>query len=505
MRIEETVEWMSKLPLHRVIDSFTRDLHKPDLDESRQIIIRNARELADPEHIAAKLHREGTSFQESILLKFTLLAFLDAEEPTLTERHVAQYVTEREWELVQLSELGDAFRYKEDHKVDTYRTVLEVALDDDKISRDEFRLLTRLRRHLGLQERDHYLLQAELGKFPKPGNERHTRGDVAEALNELQRRGVVFYCNHAPQGQIYVVPEEIVPGLKHALDVELNERAYQLMLTSLTVEQLKSICEAFELPAYGTKDTRAKRVIEAGVQPSDALAALSADELYDACNSLPGVKVSGSKETKIGNIIEHFDKLKTVAFAEGTDEREKFYEYYEQLAKRDLQNLLSNKIVKKSEEIGRAFEEATRYLFEERLNLSLAPLSGSEHPDGLVRLNTSGNVFMWDTKSDEDRYTFPNTHLKQFKRYVRDSEERVSCFLVIAPEIDESSLDNAFRLKAESKTDTDVALIAADDLKQLAEDWADANGDTEFNLEVLNYTGILDWQTLQGRLRVFKR
>jgi hypothetical protein len=110
---------------------------------------------------------------------------------------------------------------------------------------------------------------------------------------------------------------------------------------------------------------------------------------------------------------------------------------------------------------------------------------------------------MWDNKSKESVYTFPPSHLRQFKRYIRDAPDRVSCFLIIVPAIADSAAQNAARLKVESGRDTDVALITAADLLWLAEQWASRPKAGPFNLDVLNMTGVLSRPVLEQRLRLF--
>jgi hypothetical protein len=61
----------------------------------------------------------------------------------------------------------------------------------------------------------------------------------------------------------------------------------------------------------------------------------------------------------------------------------------------------------------------------------------------------------------------------------------------------------AARLKIESGTDTDVALIAAEDLLWVAETWQGRGSGQTFNPEVFNITGVLDRAGLEGRMRLF--
>ncbi|MFW5988138.1 MAG: hypothetical protein ACOCQA_01725, partial [bacterium] len=59
----------------------------------------------------------------------------------------------------------------------------------------------------------------------------------------------------------------------------------------------------------------------------------------------------------------------------------------------------------------------------------------------------------------------------------------------------------AQKLKAKSRTDTDVGLITADELRFAAENWRDySSKDSKFNLEVLNYTGRITKDVLKQRM-----
>ena len=53
MKVADAIKQMSKLPLQRIVDSFTKDFPKPDEDQACDIILRNAEELTNPDRIAA--------------------------------------------------------------------------------------------------------------------------------------------------------------------------------------------------------------------------------------------------------------------------------------------------------------------------------------------------------------------------------------------------------------------------------------------------------------------
>lgn len=145
---------------------------------------------------------------------------------------------------------------------------------------------------------------------------------INSCLTDLQKRGVVLFCNRAEKGPLYVIPEEIVPGVKETLGIELSRAAHALLLDHLNQEQLKTVLECFRLPTSGKKEAQVERILDAAIEPSEALSTLGLKDLGDLCKSLPGVKSSGSKGEKIDNLIAHFGKLRTVEVEEGADPRE---------------------------------------------------------------------------------------------------------------------------------------------------------------------------------------
>lgn len=501
MKVSEAVQEMTKSYLQRIIDSFAKDFPKSDEDRAREIILRNLEELTDPERIVGALEIRGP-FSEQILLAVILEALVNRPNCTASEAELVEEVTGLEQRVLDLAQGPDALRYEDPRSVDVMRAVMEVALEDAQLSNEELHLIRRLREKLGVTQQGKHVILAQLNHFPRAGNAIHTASDLRDALIDLQRRGVLFYCNKLDGGK-YVVPEEVVGAVKTALGIELGGQAFRKLLGVLTREQLALILDSERLPRSGRKEEQQERIIEAGIKPSAALNVLSNQDLYDICAALPGAKVSGNKGDRVTRIIEYFDNLVVHDVREEASPGERFYRYLVELASRDRENLLANKIISKDLEMERAFEEGTRYLFTEKLHLELEPMAGSDHCDGCMRFGRSRDLFMWDNKSKESVYTFPPAHLQQFKRYIRDAHDRVSCFLVIVPEIGEGAEMNAARLKVESGTDTDVALITAEDLVWVADQWSARGNGAPFNLDVFNITGILTRQVLEGRMKLF--
>jgi hypothetical protein len=72
----------------------------------------------------------------------------------------------------------------------------------------------------------------------------------------------------------------------------------------------------------------------------------------------------------------------------------------------------------------------------------------------------------------------------------------------VVPDVAEKAEPNCIRLKQESQHDSDVAIVRAEDLKWVAENWGEYTGADEFNLAVFNDTGILKRNKLEQMMDV---
>jgi len=514
MKIEESVEYMSKMYLERVIKSFTQDYpSNKEGEEYREILKKNAETLSEYSKIRKRLDQyisdnHKDPYANKLLFNFILRSILAKPNFSSTEEEIIKTVISKEQEIVKLSDSSESFRHIQNKSLEIFSAVLETALEDEVISNDELSLLVRLRKKLSISEKDQYLIQAKLGLFPSPKNKVHTSPQIIKGINDLQKCGIIFYCNIYEDNseKIFVIPDEIVAGVKSVLGIELIEDKYSLLLEKLRNKQLRSILDSRNLYKSGTKDDLVERIMHSGIKPSEALNYLSSDDLYGVCSNIPSLTVSGTKNERIDRLINYFSKLVIKDFVE-EDTGQKFYEYLEQLAERDIDNLLGNNIVKDHDYIDKAFEEGTKYLFQEILNIPLLEFSGNEHADGAVKFGNE-SILLWDNKSRKngEPYTFPDVHLKQFKRYIRNEREgnrRVSCFLIVTANIDPAANRNAVKLKAHSGVDTDVAIITAENLKLVAQKWRKYSKGDQFNLHIFNTTGILDWETLRDRMDLF--
>lgn len=517
MRIIEAIDMMSSSFLEKVIKSFTVEYPRKDEEAYREEIKNNVETLKNAGDVLQRFQgtfiQSGEPYSNKILATFTLKALLSKEEYCATENDVIDYVQQEETNLLEGSKNQDALKHLPENSETIFKAVLEAALEDNSISKDEMALLRKLRQKLEINEKDQQIILAHLQHFPNSKNQPHSIREVKSSLNELQKCGLIFYCNQPENGQdkFYVIPEELAPALKKLLDIELMEDKYTLLLNTLTIEQLKRVVKSKNLMVSGSKENLIERAITAGVKPSQALDLLSIVELQELSVKCKGLKKSGSKTSKIEDLIAYYDNLITKGTSrESEDPKEVFYHYFEQLASRDEKNLLSLEVISKGKDVDNAFEYGTEYMFQQKFGHSLVQQPDSDHCDGCVEF-ANGELFMWDNKSlmQGSSYKFPDQHLTQFKRYIKDARDRngkqVRCFLIITSEVDEASVDNAYKLKHDSGADTDVAVVSASDLKEIAENWKKIAKDPElpFNLEIFNYTGILDRETLKRRMKIF--
>lgn len=422
---------------------------------------------------------------------------------------VEQSILDRSNEL-DLQQLACSDKGTPRHRdLETYNFVLGVAWEQrDSVSPDEANLLAKLRRHLRVNQFEHRVLEAKLLRFPRKGNELHTRADVSAARRNLQQAGLLFAVRQSDGEDYDVIPDEIAAELRAALGVELRADAYRELLKFHKVRTRAHLTDVLERAGVSflkadKVDALVERVV-LNVPPSRAIASasprygLSSEELADWCRDL-GLSPSGSMEERVQRVIRHFANLRPRVEAH-QDERALWYEFYTQLAARERDALRAQQLIEKDNEIESKFEHATQYLFQTKLGHTPLKQSGTDHPDGLLSLRS--DYLMWDNKSKDPPGLF---HLKdcvpQFDRYMSQADKRVPIFLVIAPGFTDESEVEAIKYHAEH-FDRNIVLITAAELKALAEEWAspqNKNRETPFPLGLLSASGRYDRKRL-GKL-----
>ena len=384
--------------------------------------------------------------------------------------------------------------------LDLYRFVLDVAWDSqDETSPDEVNLLRKLRGRLGITESDHCLIEAKLGKYPKRENELHTRTQINEVRKYLQSMGLLFAIRRDDDADVDIIPDELAEVIRRILKLELRTDSYRALLEHRPLRRkahLISVLEksGVEHNSADTVELLINRVIEY-VAPSQAIASvsprfgLSSDQLASWCREL-NEPASGTMDDRLQRIILHFDRLRPRIEKE-SDERANWYDFYEELAAREYETLRSQHVVDKDLEIEAKFEQATEYLFAHKLKHTPLHQAGTNHPDGLLSLGA--NYVMWDNKSKESPVHLKD-HIRQFDGYMENADKPVPVFLVIGPSFTQESESDAIRYHA-AHFDRNLMLIAAKEIKLLAEEWSspvNKRREEPFPLGMLAGTGRFD-------------
>lgn len=503
MKVEDCLPYMSKLYLGRIVDSILKEgVPKGDENRLREQILQNKNELESKERVNSALDLRHMNRASRILFEEILTILLEQPDMKSADSDLYDLIINYEKDIIKRAEQDDAFSYSDENAIDIYKTVLQVALEDDDINESEFVLLEKLRQKLKISRIEKRFVETRVKKFPKNNNKTHSLDEFNEVLRYLQSRGILFYCNKMEDGNVVVLPEEIAFNIKPILGFEMTTDAQRKLHDKLSSSQLRNVLINQELPVTGSKEEKSDRLIHAGTKPSEVLNSLQASDISKLCKTLPGVKVSGTKEDKINRIVEFYSSLTTKIPEESTDDRAVFYQYFEELAARDNKRLLGLKIIQKDRDMEAAFENATTYMFEKKFEREPIQLDGVDHADGAVVMK-NGELLLWDNKGKESLYKFPKSHINQFKRYIRESTKRVNVFLVIVPELDkEACTQSARELKYSTETDTDVAVITATNLKYVAENWKKFGKKNSFDMKVFNYTGVLVRQTLDQQMKL---
>jgi len=381
--------------------------------------------------------------------------------------------------------------------LDLYNFVLRVAWEnEDTKSPDEVNLLRKLRERLQITESDHRLLESKLGKYPKPSNQLHTRSEFNDARRSLLGLGLLFNVRQEDGVDLDVIPEELAAVLRSILGLELRNECYQQLMDYKPLRgkaHLTDVLSRSEIQ-FARNDTIPKLVdrVLRYVQPSKAVASVSpryglnSDQLSTWCRHL-GISPTGTVEEKVGRIIGQFDQLRPRMVVE-VDERAIWYDFFEELARRDHESLRAQHLIDKDLEIESKFEDATSYLFDNLLHHTPLLQRGSNHADGLLSLQS--NYLMWDNKSKESPVNLKD-HISQFDGYMNQADKPVPVFLVIGPEFTDDSEAEAVRYHARH-FDRNIVLITAKELKNLATEWSSERNksrDESFNLGLIAATG----------------
>ena len=481
MLFKEVIENVSTLTeLKRTASAYVIDYRNLSNEEILNAIQKTAPQYYYDENVKQTLKKLTLSqSREDRVLGPMILRhiLLHSDDNKILQSELSLKIIEYEQAVISTAtDLQPSKIQNKDNNYELFTYVLEAAWEhNDDISSDERNLLDKIREKLGLTEEEHHILEASVGKFPNPNSTLHTRNEIERVRRKLQSYGILFAVRDEDKNDYDILPEEVANTLKAMLGLEMKEHGYRNLIKYKTVHTKTYLFEALKKNNIhiikNIKLDELEEICLKHIQPSVLLGGISPRDGLDTTAlskwlSELGESSTGQKTVLINRIIQHYDNLRQ-DISEIEDERIIWFEYYEDLASRALENLRTQNILLKDLECEKKFEKATDYIFEELLYHKPLVLKGTEHADGMLAYQDK--LVLWDNKSKESPVNL-NDHIAQFDRYVKKSERQIPIFLVIGPDFTEQSISVAMNYMI--KNDTTISLITAGELKQLSLNWA---------------------------------
>ncbi|MBI1176908.1 hypothetical protein GC207_05660 [bacterium] len=481
MKIAKTVENISTITeLKRVASAYVIDYRNLCDEEIKAALIKTAPQYYHQANVENSLRDAYLNPDRNIrVLAHHILknVLLQKDHFMVPKRELEDEIIGWEQSIVDRSN-EDIFRKggTRGRNAEMLTFVLETAWqNNNEISPDETNLVEKLRERLKISDREYRIIEAKIGKFPKPGNQLHTRGEIEETRRFLQGKGIIFPIRDSDGTDFDLIPEEIAATLRKVVGQETKRHGYRELLKSKFVRSksyLADILEKCEIPIEGALnlDELQSTVME-HVKPTVVLGGLSPrdglpiETLARWCAEL-GLNVSGSKSERIDRIVSFYDNLleKDESLE---DTREIWYQHFTEFARRNLEFLRGQRLIEKDLDVEHSFEAATDYLFEKKFQHKPLTQVGTNHADGAISFRDE--LIFWDNKSKETPVHLKD-HLRQFDGYIKGAEKKVAGFLVIGPEFTPESSTLAMQYQVENGTT--ITLITAEEIRSIAERWS---------------------------------
>ncbi|MGN0177829.1 MAG: hypothetical protein ACI4DY_00090 [Monoglobaceae bacterium] len=489
----------------RIASAYIADYRRLNLDEIKGFLIKTEKQYISSENILNRLNEIKLDENRAVRIIAPIMIrdyLLDQDEFISTAKDTDAAVLNYEKNIIDESNNFDTSKMSKDFSLFEY--MLNTAWEyNNDISVDEKNLIEALRIYLNITIREQQILEAKAGRFPTEENMLHTLDDIEATRKVLQTKGILIAIRNSDGSMCDVIPEDIAVQIRKYYNIEIRAYGYDKLIDYVIKKTKKQYLidilnkanrsrekATIEIPA-NPNIQELKSIIIKSIQPSNLIGGFSPRDGLDIsmlqtwCSNL-GMNVSGSKNALIERIMEYYDSMKKIE-VKTEDEREKLIAVYHQLANRDLSYLRANNIISKDLQCEHLFEDATNYLFEYMLLNKPLTLTGTEHPDG--KLSFKDKYIMWDNKSKEIPVNLKD-HIAQFDKYIKGSDKEVAVFMVIGPEFTQQSVQECVDYSLNN--DTQILLITADELKQVAELWSQKHEGEMFNLGYFKQNGRFD-------------
>lgn len=501
MKIADVLSQLTIQPLRRFADAWAVSTMKSDKrDVFEQAILGEVGRIDTDSAVLERLamfereldYPRRTNAETLLRLMLDEPGYAIAGEGDLIKRAVAADAA-----FFEYARTNTSTRHLDPRSVDIYQSVLEVAWED-RVSIDEHQLIKRLQRKLNINRRDHRVMEIKVIGLSPIGLQ-----EAEQALRDLNSHG--FVCQFKLEGHTHLVtPEEIALRLRSVYGISLQSGAYRNLAAKLPTAVIKDTLEQAKQPAVSLrKDFLVDRLIDGDVPPTSLLERLDNDGLDKLLANFPNQWRPTRRGVKIRHLISHFDRFAKSVESAPDDPDKTFYEYLVELASRQYEVLRAANVIQHDQNVDRAFERGVRYAFSRKLGYPPIQFTGSAHADGGIPPKNDRMV-LWDCKSALRPYALTEPKCAQFLQYVAKEAPNVVCpFLVFSGSFTDDSAARALALKAKCRAGTEIALMAAADLKWLADKWGKDYPDKRLPLDVLAHSGFLNTEVLELRLKLF--
>ncbi|WP_248896289.1 hypothetical protein [Haloplanus halobius] len=357
---------------------------------------------------------------------------------------------------------------------------------------------------------DFFQRLSAIERFPKVSrsdNPEHARDTIEKGLWSLQEQAIVYEVNGDDFDELVGIPEDYVDVVRDWLYYEMSDENFLQMLETLDPFDRQSVLidarERFGVDGknYGRNQDRRENIVAAGVYPSELLKeVVEKDDLKAIVDRYSLDAHKRKTDEMVSAIIDYFEhSQKTVD--EDEPAVDLYLDVYEDIADGavkqvppQLQDLVDAD--HPAEKLDVLFEDATAEIFREALNLEETTQLGQQ-ASGVVadgEIEQDGQWLLWDNKRRRQKFRLGSDTRSKIKSYIDTKSEQhdVEWFLIIAPDFTEQAATNATQL--EKQLGTDIRLVRAADLKELADVWREryAADGRELPLSIFYGSGVFD-------------
>ncbi len=380
-------------------------------------------------------------------------------------------------------------------EAEAYNFLLKSAYDGGRrLTGETASVVGAMKNYYRIGTEEEYILLTSLGIYPCGIKfVAHTTAQIENVRQELQKSGLLFSIRKT-DGVIYdIIPSEIADIIKQYFGVEMKSAAYgriiEFVLSEYKKQYVINILTSFgittpekptapQLTALVMKYLKPGELMGGSKNSSEGL---NRQALSAWCAKL-GMNRLGSKPALIAKLIDYYEHSTDTDVK--SDYRVRYYKDYAGLAALNT-DLLKTELTHGTEGL---FAETTNFVFEIMLSVRLdRPLSKTNLTG---RIKSDDKLYLYTAVASEKPVELSEHMQSIYTSVAAEGEKSVAALIMVAPGFTEESARECVRFYVE--TDTQLCLIKAADLKELADKWASRTGSEEFPVKYLRQNGCFD-------------